>query len=92
MAYARLGIGDRNLNEPTLGIEPARKAYELRERVGELERFYIESHYYEIVSGNVENGHCPVPLKYTVWGLLLESSFSTILAVLVPTSLGVKVA
>jgi len=35
--------------------------------------------------------HCPVPDKYTVWGLLLASSFTTILAVLVSTSLGVNV-
>lgn len=35
--------------------------------------------------------YCPVPDKYTVCGLLLASSSTTILAVLVPTSLGVKV-
>jgi hypothetical protein len=35
--------------------------------------------------------YCPVPDKYTVWGVFLASSFTTILAVLVPTSLGVKV-
>jgi tetratricopeptide (TPR) repeat protein/predicted Ser/Thr protein kinase len=54
MAYARLGMGYRNLGEPSLGTENTRKAYELRERVSEPEKFYIESHYYEIATGALE--------------------------------------
>jgi tetratricopeptide (TPR) repeat protein len=54
MAYARLGTSYSNLGEVTLGAENTRKAYELREHVSERERFYIESHYYENVTGNLE--------------------------------------
>jgi serine/threonine protein kinase/predicted Zn-dependent protease len=54
MAYASLGRSYANLGEISLGAENARKAYELRERVSERERFHIESHYYLIVVGNLE--------------------------------------
>ena len=54
MAYARLGTNYRNRGEPSLGTENIRKAYELRERVSEPEKFYIESHYDEIVTGDLE--------------------------------------
>jgi serine/threonine protein kinase/Flp pilus assembly protein TadD len=54
MAYARLGTMYVNLGESTLGAENTRKAYELRERVSELEKFYIESHYYQNVTGDQE--------------------------------------
>jgi eukaryotic-like serine/threonine-protein kinase len=63
MAYARLGMGYRNLGEPTLGTENTRKAYELRERVSELEKFYIESHYYENVTGDLEKAR----QAYELW-------------------------
>ena len=55
MAYARLGTCYANLRENTLGAKDTAKAYELRERVSEPERWYIESHYYENVTGNQEN-------------------------------------
>jgi len=54
MAYARLGTGYRNLGKSTSATASTRKAYELRERASELERFYIEAHYYEIVTGEME--------------------------------------
>jgi tetratricopeptide (TPR) repeat protein len=47
MAYARLGL----LYGPNLSVENYRKAYELRERVAERERLYIEGHYYRNVTG-----------------------------------------
>ncbi len=53
MAYARLGTCYRNLGEPTLASENTRKAYELREPVSELEKFYIESHYYQATTGEL---------------------------------------
>ena len=52
MAYARLGFL-WELGEPNLAAENTRKAYELRERVSELEYFYIESHYYH-TTGELE--------------------------------------
>jgi DNA-binding winged helix-turn-helix (wHTH) protein/tetratricopeptide (TPR) repeat protein len=53
IAYARLGNSYRMLGEPTLAAENTRKAYELREPVSELEKFYIEAHYYQ-QTGEVE--------------------------------------
>jgi tetratricopeptide (TPR) repeat protein len=54
MAYARLGNSYRLMGEPTLAAENTRKAYELREHVSELEKFYIESHYYQATTGELE--------------------------------------
>ncbi len=54
MAYAILGTTYRNLGEKTLAAENARKAYELRSRVSEWEKFYIESHYYDFGTGDLE--------------------------------------
>jgi tetratricopeptide (TPR) repeat protein len=54
MAYALLGVGYQNLGETTLAAEYTRKAYELRERVSEREKFQIESVYYDYVTGNVD--------------------------------------
>jgi eukaryotic-like serine/threonine-protein kinase len=54
MAYARQGTCHRMLGEPNLASENTRKAYELRESVSELEKFYIESHYYQQTTGELE--------------------------------------
>jgi tetratricopeptide (TPR) repeat protein len=54
MAYARLGNAYFETNQLVLGREAVRKAYELRDRVSERERLYIESHYYEDVSGELD--------------------------------------
>ncbi len=54
MAYARLGASYANLGEGTRSTENIRKAYELRERVSEREKFYIDSHYEDWVVGNLE--------------------------------------
>jgi DNA-binding winged helix-turn-helix (wHTH) protein/tetratricopeptide (TPR) repeat protein len=56
IAYARLGMSYRNYGEGTLGSEHFRKAYSLRDRASQLERFYIESHYYYAGLGNLEKG------------------------------------
>lgn len=37
-----------------LGAENTRKAYDLRDRVSEREKFYIESHYQSLVTGDLE--------------------------------------
>jgi len=54
MAFARLGNSYSSLGEITVGAENLKKAYELRDRASEPERFYIESHYYQYVPGNLE--------------------------------------
>ncbi|MGC2450287.1 MAG: hypothetical protein WA477_21740, partial [Candidatus Sulfotelmatobacter sp.] len=55
MAYARLGTSYGNLGgQAARAAENIRKAYELRERVSEREKFYIASHYEHYVTGNLE--------------------------------------
>ncbi len=53
-AYARMGVIYGNAGENEKAIEATRKAYELRDRVSERERFYIAEHYYETVTGEHE--------------------------------------
>jgi eukaryotic-like serine/threonine-protein kinase len=54
MAYARLGTNYANLGETALAAESIRKAYALRERVSEREKFYIDSHYDQYVTGDMK--------------------------------------
>jgi eukaryotic-like serine/threonine-protein kinase len=54
MAYASLGTVYHNLGEGDLSVESTRRAYELRDRVSERERLYIESHYEDFVVGDME--------------------------------------
>ena len=54
MAYAVLGQVESNLGEKEIGAEHTKKAHDLRERVSEVERFYIDSHYYNNVTGDSE--------------------------------------
>src|SRR5579863_2697844 len=54
MAYAQLGVIYVDLGETARGAEGIRKAYSLRDRVSERERFYISSHYDEMVTGDLD--------------------------------------
>jgi eukaryotic-like serine/threonine-protein kinase len=54
MANAVLGQVETNLGERATGAAYTKKAYELRDRASEVERFYIDSHYYENVIGDWE--------------------------------------
>jgi tetratricopeptide (TPR) repeat protein len=54
MAYSRLGTNYSDLGQTARAAESTRKAYELRDRVSERERFYIVSHYEHFVTGNLE--------------------------------------
>ena len=54
MAYAMLGTTYHNLGEKILAAKNTEKAYELRTRVSEWEKFYIESHYHDFVTGDLE--------------------------------------
>ena len=53
MAYAVLGVTYANLGEGALARENAAKAYELRDRVSEREKLYIDTHYWEFVTGDL---------------------------------------
>ena len=54
LAYAGLGGSYFNLNQAGLVAENATKAYELRERVSERERYRISTTYYHAVTGELE--------------------------------------
>jgi DNA-binding winged helix-turn-helix (wHTH) protein/tetratricopeptide (TPR) repeat protein len=71
MAFARLGNSYKNLGETTLGLQNISKAYELRERVSEPEKLYIEAHYYQYVTGNLENAMA----VYQLWAQTYPRDF-----------------
>ena len=54
MAYARVGAVYANLGESRLAEENVQKAFDLRERTSEREKFYITDHYYRDVTGELQ--------------------------------------
>jgi serine/threonine protein kinase/tetratricopeptide (TPR) repeat protein len=64
MAYASLGTAYHNLGEKDLAAVNTKKSFELRQRVSEQEKYYIESHYYHFVTGNLEEAG----KAYELWG------------------------
>ena len=54
MAYARLGTVYGNMGETERANEAMQQAFDRRDRVTEWERFYIVSHYYGFVTGQVD--------------------------------------
>jgi eukaryotic-like serine/threonine-protein kinase len=53
-AYASLGSAYHNLKQYSRSIENYKRAYALRDRVSDRERFYIEAMYYAWVTGEVD--------------------------------------
>ena len=56
-AYASLGMAQYNLRETSSAAANFRKAFELRDRVSEWERFYIEAAYYSFATGELEKAN-----------------------------------
>jgi serine/threonine protein kinase/tetratricopeptide (TPR) repeat protein len=54
VAYDGLGIAYSNLGENGLASENIRKAYDLRERASELEKYRISASYYAFTTGELE--------------------------------------
>jgi eukaryotic-like serine/threonine-protein kinase len=54
IAYDFLGISYSNLGEDRLASDNLQKAYELRERVSDRERLFIEAHYHDSVTGDLQ--------------------------------------
>ena len=71
MAYAQLGVIFVNYGQTERGMENLRKAYQLRERVSEREKFYIASHYDDMVDGDLEAAR----KDYEVWEQLYPRDF-----------------
>ena len=55
LAYAYLGIAFESIGEPGTAAEYTRKAYELRERTSEPERYFISATFHKEVTGNMAN-------------------------------------
>ena len=51
MAYGRMAVAYSMTGDWQLSAENMRKAFDLRDSVSERERFYLESHYYDTVTG-----------------------------------------
>jgi Flp pilus assembly protein TadD len=54
VAYAWLGIWYTSTGEPTIAAKYTSKAYELRDRVSEPEKYFISAIYFKEVPGNLE--------------------------------------
>ena len=54
LAYSHLGLFYGAIGESELAIENDRKAYELRDRVSEREKFFISALYHRNVTGNLD--------------------------------------
>ncbi len=54
MAQATLGVAYNNVTQQGLADSFITKAFDLKERASERERLYISSHYYDIVTGDME--------------------------------------
>jgi eukaryotic-like serine/threonine-protein kinase len=54
MAYATLGVAYSNLTQGELAASFIKKAFDLKERASEHERFYISAHYYDEGTREVE--------------------------------------
>jgi eukaryotic-like serine/threonine-protein kinase len=64
VAYASLGLTYANLGQASLAAEYVKKAYDLRDRVSERERYRISSLYYSYVTGELEQSI----QVYELWG------------------------
>jgi eukaryotic-like serine/threonine-protein kinase len=63
MAYDLLGNLYANLNQPSMAADNLKKAFDLRNRVTERERFHITADYYDIATGELEKAN----QTYELW-------------------------
>lgn len=54
LAYAYLGRVSSDLGESSIAADYTRKAYELRDRASEPEKYFISASFYMVVTGNME--------------------------------------
>jgi eukaryotic-like serine/threonine-protein kinase len=57
LAYDGLGISYSNINEPGLAAENVARAYQLRGRASEREKFRITADYFQVVTGELEKAN-----------------------------------
>ncbi len=63
LAYANMGVALGNLGHYEQALELVKKAYDLRERVSEREKFYLTAHYYDMVTDEINKAI----ETYTLW-------------------------
>jgi serine/threonine protein kinase len=54
LAYAQLGLASSDIGEPSIATGYSRKAYELRDRTSEPEKYFISATFQKEVTGNIE--------------------------------------
>ncbi len=54
MAYARLAVYYGNTTQLELAQQNAQKAYDLRDRISERERFYVSEKYHNYITGDID--------------------------------------
>jgi len=57
LAYDGLGIRYSNLNQHSVAADCVKKAFELRDRITEREKFHINAHYFGLATGEVEKAN-----------------------------------
>jgi tetratricopeptide (TPR) repeat protein len=67
LAYDGLGIAYSNLNEPALAKENIQKAYSLRERASERERFRVTTDHFQVVTGELDKANSTAELWAQVY-------------------------
>ena len=63
LAHEALGVIYSNLNQPSLAADYLKKAFDLRDRVTEREKFHITALYYDIATGELEKSN----QTYELW-------------------------
>ena len=64
LAYAWLGIAYTTIGEPSIAAGYTRKAYELRDRTSEPEKYFISAIFHKDVTGNIEKAEQPASFGY----------------------------
>ncbi|MGC1253939.1 MAG: protein kinase [Candidatus Acidiferrales bacterium] len=54
LAYAWMGISFNDIGELSKDVEATRKAYDLRDRASEPEKYFITARFHKVVTGNLE--------------------------------------
>jgi len=67
MAYANLGLAYSDIGESVLSAENTKKAWELRDRVSDQERFFIDFTYQRQVTGNLEDAYQTLELWHRTY-------------------------
>jgi tetratricopeptide (TPR) repeat protein len=57
MAYRNLGVAYSNQNQHSLAADYLKKAFDLRDRVTEREKFHITASYYQLATGELEKAN-----------------------------------